>query len=177
MATQKKAIRYSPKRLTITVRKEAPSLSSYVQDFYRWTKDQVDLLKKGDYKKLDINHLIEEIESLGNSEQRALESYLVVLLMHLLKIKYQPTMHTKSWDNSVKNALFRVEKLLKKNPSLKAYLPEIFNDAYYIARLDAASETGLDDKIFPAKCPWTPKELFPSVLKGVKYRPCERTTF
>ncbi len=165
MTTGKKIVRHRPNRLSVALKSKPKEILSFDTDFFGWTQDQAILLKKGEFNKLDINHLVEEIEALGNSEQRVLESYLVILLMHLLKIKYQPAKHTKSWDNSVKNAQFRAEKLLKKNPSLKSYLPEIFKDAYYLARLDAASETGLDEKDFPNKCPWIPKEFFPFIVK------------
>lgn len=131
-----------------------PRQRAYDQDFYLWTHTQASLLKNKEFEKLDIRHLIEEIESLGNSEKRALESYLIVLLMHLLKIEYQPTKHSRSWELSIKNSRFRVIKTLKQSPSLKSKLPEIFKDAYFTARLEAAQETGLDEDTFPEECPW-----------------------
>lgn len=132
----------------------------YDKDFFKWTQSQANLLENGDLDKLDRDHLREEIESLGISLQRALESYIAGLLMHKLKIKFQPGNHTNSWDNSIKNADFQIQKLIKKNPSLKTYLPELFEDAYYTARLDASSETKLEEKTFPKKCPWTFEEIF-----------------
>ena len=73
-------------------------LVTYEKDFFRWTKEQSEMLKTGEFERLDIAHLIEEIESLGKSQRDKLESYFTILLMHLLKIKYQPTSHSKSWD-------------------------------------------------------------------------------
>lgn len=106
---------------------------------------------------MDIAHLIEEVESLGNLEKRALESYMVILFLHLLKIEYQPTMRCKSWENSVENAKFRIKKLIRENPSFKNKIPGFIPDAYFSAKLEASSETGLDTKSFPAECPWTSK--------------------
>lgn len=140
----------------------------YDKDFFKWTQKQASLLQQGEFEKLDRDHLKEEIESLGISLQRALESYLANLLMHKLNIKYQPGMHTNSWDNSIKNSIFQIEKLIRKNPSLQTYLPEIFKDAYYIARLDASSETKLEEKIFAEKCPWTMEEILPFLKKKAK---------
>jgi Domain of unknown function DUF29 len=66
----------------------------YDTDFYTWTTQTVDLLKERRFSELDFVNLIEEIEDLGRSEYRALGSRLEVVLMDLLKVKYQPEMHT-----------------------------------------------------------------------------------
>lgn len=134
-------------------------------DFFQWTRDQILYLKKQKFEKLDIVHLIEEIESLGNSEKNAIESHLIILFIHLLKIEYQPAMRCNSWNNSVENAKFRITRLVDKNPSLKRMVADFFPDAYYSARLQASSETGLNVTAFPAKCPWEPQELFAFLAK------------
>lgn len=128
--------------------------NAYEKDFYQWTRTQANFLKNEELDKLDVRHLIEEIESLGNSEKRALESHISNLFLHLLKIKHQPSMRSKSWDNSVKNATFQIKKILKANPSLGSKFKELSRDAYYVARLNASSETGLDESVFPKICPW-----------------------
>lgn len=53
--------------------------ANYDKDFYKWTKQQALLLKKKQFSSLDIDHLVEEIESLGRSDKRALKSYFIVL--------------------------------------------------------------------------------------------------
>ena len=131
----------------------------YETDYFGWVYEQANLLKNKEYGKLDMDHLIEEIESLGNSPRNKLESHLTILLMHLLKIQYQPDYHTKSWDLSIKNAKFHVRKTINKNPSLKSELEEIYNDAYYLARLDASKETSIHEKTFPKECPWKFEEI------------------
>ena len=45
-------------------------MSLYEQDFYQWTQEQADLLKAGALSQLDVENLIEEIESMGRSEKR-----------------------------------------------------------------------------------------------------------
>lgn len=158
MTTTKKTVKASPKRLSIS----APSANKeleYEKDFYKWTRNQARFLKKQEFSNLDIENLIEEIESLGRSERRTLESYLEIMLMHMLKVKYQPKKHSKSWDLSIKNSRQKFKKVLKQNPSLKPKLPEILKDSYVSARLDAALETQLDEKIFPESCPWTLDEI------------------
>ena len=159
MSTKKK-IELIPKRLSTATQSKAKNDPEYEKDFYKWVNNQANLLKKKEFTKLDIDNLIEEIESLGKSEKRMLKSYLEVLLMHMLKIRHQPGMHTTSWDLSIKEAGYKVQKTLKENPSLKAKLKEIVEEAYFSARLKAALETKLDENVFEEKCPWTFKEIF-----------------
>lgn len=131
----------------------------YEKDFCAWVSMQSRFLQNGELNKLDNDHLREELEQLGNGVESALESYLSNLLMHKLKILCQPIKHTRSWDLSIRNASFHVQKLLRKNPSLKHGIDETFSDAYYIARLNAAKETKLAESKFPKECPWTLDEI------------------
>lgn len=56
--------------------KEQATLGLYETDCYAWTLDQVEKIRRGDLARLDVAHLIEEIESSGRSEERELESRL-----------------------------------------------------------------------------------------------------
>jgi len=123
-------------------------------NFYNWLSEQTELLRSKEFDRLDMENIIEELESLGASEERALESYFIVLLMHKLKVEYQKEKHSRSWDLSIKNSTLKVNRLIRKNPGLKSKLHDIFNDAYESARLEAAIETGLDEDIFPETCLW-----------------------
>ena len=57
----------------------------YEQGFYRWTQEQVALLREEKWHELDCEHLIEEIADLGRSVRKDLRSYLEGLVLHLLK--------------------------------------------------------------------------------------------
>jgi hypothetical protein len=150
-----KKVKQSPKKM----RAQKKDVQSYKKDFYKWTKFQANFLKQGMFEKLDTENLAEEIESLGKSERNRLESFLEILLMHMLKVTYQPEKHTKSWDHSIEYSRHKVKKVLKENPSLNPELKEILKEAYFSARLEAAHETGLDKKKFPKECPWTMEEI------------------
>jgi hypothetical protein len=41
------------------------STDLYEKDFYAWCFEQADLIKQGNFQKLDIENLVEEMESLG----------------------------------------------------------------------------------------------------------------
>jgi len=127
----------------------------YEADFYGWTQRQADRLRARDMANLDVENLIEEIESMGRSEKRELTSRLELLLMHLLKWQYQPNFRSKSWQLTVKEQRRRVAEHLGENPSLKGMLTEVYEKAYGFAVLEAEHETGLDESIFPTRCPWT----------------------
>lgn len=130
--------------------KTAPSL--YDRDFVLWTEQMATALREGRLHHLDLKNLAEEIESLGRSERRALQSRLVVLLAHLLKWQYQPVMRTGSWKATITEQRRRIRVLLQDSPSLHSYLIECFAEFYQDARRQAADETGLAIAQFPTEC-------------------------
>ena len=127
---------------------------NYEQDFYGWTQEQAALLKAGRLNDLDIANLIEEVEAMGRSEKRELESRLTVLLVHLLKWKYQSNRRCRSWQLTIKTQRIDFLKVLRDNPGLKPGLEQSMVDAYQLATIKASQETGLDEAIFPSVCPW-----------------------
>jgi Domain of unknown function DUF29 len=60
----------------------------YRDDFVLWTEKIVELLKEKAFEELDLENFIEKIESMGKSEKQAIESLLIVLFIHLLKLMY-----------------------------------------------------------------------------------------
>jgi len=130
------------------------SANLHDQDFYAWTRHQANLLRTGQFSQLDVAHLIEEMEDMGGNIHRQLESRMEVLLMHLLKWKYQPNLTGKSWLLTIAERRRRIAKLLRKNPSLRAELDEALIDAYEDARYSAMLETGLALETFPEQCPF-----------------------
>ncbi|MDM9585195.1 DUF29 domain-containing protein [Nostoc sp. GT001] len=133
----------------------------YNQDFLVWTQQQAECLKKGRWAELDVEHLVEELEALGRSEQKELGSYLQVLLMHLLKCQYQPERKTKSWVKTISNCRNKIQDCLEDTPSLQRLLEdwEWIQKYYRRARRDAANETQKPIETFPFECPFTMEQL------------------
>lgn len=129
--------------------------TKYETDFYGWTQDQAELLKRGQLDALDLANLIEELKSMGKSETRQLHNRLEVLHLHLLKWRYQPNLQSTNWQQTISEQRRRLAKHLRQNPSLKNKLDEIYLDAYDDARHSAMLETGLLLETFPEACPWT----------------------
>jgi len=148
---KKKIIKATPKKLSVSAVPKKPNL--YDVDFYKWTKIQASLLKNNRLIDLDINNLREEIESLGKSDKRALLSYIINLLHHLLKKEFQPERRSKSWDATIEHSIMQILLILRDSPSLKRAVPGLIEEAYQYAREKAARETKLDIKIFPKTCP------------------------
>ena len=132
---------------------------NYEQDFYGWTQEQASLLRAGRLIDLDIDNLIEEIETMGRSEKRELESRLIVLLLHLLKWKYQETRRGRSWQLSIIEQRLKFKQTLEENPGLKPQLANILASAYSFAAIKAARETKISSNIFPVVCPWGLEEV------------------
>jgi len=128
--------------------------SLYELDFYAWANQQSELLQAGNFTQLDQENLIEEIQSMGRSVQRELESRLEVLLMHLLKWCFQTELRDNSRRLIIEEQRRKITRLINKNPSLKSIIDETLDNAYGDAIIAAARQTGINHAVFPIQCPW-----------------------
>jgi hypothetical protein len=131
----------------------------YENDYSRWLFENARLLGEGRFSEADIPNIVEELEDMGRSEYRAVESHLGVLLLHLLKWEFQPQQRSSSWRGSIHNARRAITKRLKDSPSLRGRLVEAMVGEYADARYNAANETGLLESAFPADCPYRVEEV------------------
>lgn len=132
--------------------------TDYTTDFYAWTQEQAKLLRNKKIQFLDWTNIAEEIEDMGRSEKRQLESRLEVLIMHLLKWQFQPNLRSRSWQLTIKEQRLRLEKLLTENSSLKSRLEDVIAKIYPLAVISAERETGLS--LFPETCPYELPKIF-----------------
>jgi hypothetical protein len=136
-----------------------PASPLYERDFYAWANEQATLLRAGKIGEADIEHIAEEIESMGRTEKRELISRFTVLMLHLIKWRYQPGLRGPSWRATIRLQRHDLNSHLGDNPSLKALLPEAIEQAYGRALIEAETETGLLKSVFPAACPWSFEEM------------------
>ncbi|MBF0225942.1 MAG: DUF29 domain-containing protein [Desulfobacterales bacterium] len=132
----------------------------YEQDFYAWTIENANLIRQRKFSEIDLEHVVEELKDMGISTKRELINRIGVLLAHLLKWEYQPSMRSSSWQGTIKEQRRRVLKLLKDNPSLKSQIDNFIPDAFESAIISASVETGIPEFDFPQICPFSKEQIF-----------------
>jgi hypothetical protein len=135
------------------------NISFYENDFYAWTQNTAELLRQGRLQEIDIEHIAEELESMGKRDKREIISRLSILLMHLLKWQFQPGFRGASWQNTIIEQRQQVQLILEDSPSLKHQVEEKITKAYQSALRKAVNETGLPLSHFPQICPYTLEQM------------------
>ena len=133
---------------------DAVTEPSYERDVVAWANEQARRLRAGEFHRLDIEHIADEIEDVGRSEKRELASRISVLMAHLLKWQYQPERRGASWTGTIRVQRRQIRRKLDEVPSLKTLLrdPEWQQSVWDDALASAYRETGLED--LPDSCPW-----------------------
>jgi len=141
------------------------SAALYETDFYAWTPEQNEklrrLLDQRVNTDLDLENLAEEIESMGRSDRSQLETRLANLIEHLLKMAFSLAWEPRhQWRLLVTGQQFSINKLLRKNPSLRRELPEAFDDVYSraVAGFDDEKLIELTMDPLPDLCPFDPHD-------------------
>ena len=107
--------------------------SLYQTDYYLWLKTTAHSLRHWDFSAIEWENLIEELESMGKSEKRALRSLLTRLLEHLLKLAYWESEKGRSgnhWASEIVNFRDQIQGYLEDSPSLRPQLPILYEKAY-----------------------------------------------
>ena len=141
----------------------------YDMDLSRWTEAQVRALRERKWGRLDVENLIEELNSLARRDRRALKSRLENLFAHLLKWQHQPFARSRSWLGTIHENCARLDDLLTESPSLRKQLDPHGDEVatvYRRARTQASNDTGLAAEEFPDAFPW-PAELT-DVARGTR---------
>jgi Domain of unknown function DUF29 len=73
------------------------------KDFYAWSQQQAELLREGRFSDLDLPHLIEEVEDLGESLYRSVRSRVRTIIEHLLKLEHSPAAEPRNgWREGIR---------------------------------------------------------------------------
>jgi hypothetical protein len=142
---------------------KAAASELYDRDYYAWVQDQVDALRQHRVEDVDWENVAEEIEDLGKSQRRSIESQMVRMLEHLLKLQHASDPirrnNARGWQLSVKDARLVMRKLLDENPSLHPELAGMLPYAYQRGRLAALRKAKLPDQAIPESCPWAVEQV------------------
>lgn len=131
----------------------------YDRDFFEWTARNAQLLRKGRFAEVDVEHLAEEIEDVGKRDQREVRNRLKVLLAHLLKWTAQPSFRyaasgASSWLDTIVEQRGQLESIFEQSPSLERLARESLDAVFCKAVKEAVHETRLARSKFPMTCPF-----------------------
>jgi len=135
--------------------------SLYEQDFYAWTQQQAELLRRlpAIGNEIDLEHIAEEIEDLGRSDLRAGRSLCQHIIEHFLKLEYsgldEPADH---WRDEIVEWRLQLEQILTRSIEAKLDLPSLYKTALRLVRRLERDVPGLMSRI-PAECPYTLEQI------------------
>jgi hypothetical protein len=125
----------------------------YDLDYVLWLDETIKQLRARQFAFLDLENLIEEIESMGKSERRAVESLLINILVHLLKLAYWESERDRNanhWIMEIANFRVQIKRILADSPSLKPYLNNVFEGCYEDARKIVTRKEIIDLSLIPS---------------------------
>jgi hypothetical protein len=142
--------------------KPAPT-ELYKEDFYVWTQRQAELLRARRFEDLDLEHLIEEVEELGDTKLSAVLHNARVVMEHLLKLQHSPATDPRNgWRATVLEHRSRLE--VELTPRLAQIMAAELPRMYRLARRSASVSMRDQDEhaavgALPETCPYTPDEI------------------
>ena len=127
----------------------------YEEDFVAWLEDQARRARSGETDGLDLENIAEELEGVARSDRREIRNRLVVLLVHLLKHKFQPRRRSSGWRATIAEQRQRISAVIEDSPSLRSFPGDILDRCYADARSRAILGTGLPETSIPEPCPFS----------------------
>jgi Domain of unknown function DUF29 len=130
----------------------------YEIDDYLWLQETVKLLKNRDFNLLDLDNLIEELESLGSEKKHQVTSLLEQIIRHLLLLEYwdsESERNSNHWTAEIVG--FRTQLNYRMTTNFHNYLTEELDKIYHNAAKYVSKKSGLN--IFPQQCPYTLEQL------------------
>lgn len=129
-------------------------------DEHLWLEETIKLLKSNHLEELDIENLIEELESLGRRDKAKVASLLEQVIRHLLLLQYwheELEFNSGHWKAEVRSFRNQLKRHLTTNlyQYLESELPSIYTDAleYVVDKTEG--------KLFnlPQSCSYTLEQL------------------
>lgn len=139
--------------------------TTYEDDVVAWSIEQAALLRSGKFSSLDIEHIADEIEGVGKSEQREFSSRMSILLAHVWMWQVKPSARGSSREVMIRTQRDSVERKIRKTPSLEGCLadPDWWADAWGDAVALATKESDLNLATIPGNCPWDYAQLMEKI--------------
>ncbi|MGB7442662.1 MAG: DUF29 domain-containing protein [Coleofasciculaceae cyanobacterium] len=134
----------------------------YNQDYQLWLETTLQQLRSGEFTHVDWENLLDELESMGKSNRRAVKSLLTRLWEHLLKLGYwesEREYNRNKWKAETTTFRQQIRDELLDSPSLKPYLSEIFAATYLDAKKVMARLMDKPINFFPEEPPASLEEV------------------
>ena len=128
----------------------------YEVDDYLWLQKTIDILSARDLNKLDIDNLIEALESLGKIDFSKVRSLLRQIMIHLLLLEYWKQEYDRNhrhWQMEV--IAFRDDLNHSLTKTLFNKLNDDLENIYQVAVQLVTKKTGFSADIFPVSCPYS----------------------
>jgi hypothetical protein len=136
----------------------------YERDFFTWTREQAAALRRLAEARpnldeaLDLPHLIEEVEDLGNEQVHAVASNLRQMMRHLMFIACQPgDQAVPHWRGEV--IAFQANAADRFLPSMRQHLGPRLEKEWRAARRSVEAKLGEMPPGLPEHCPYRLEEL------------------
>ena len=147
----------------MATRVKARASELYETDWYAWAKGQAELLREGRFDELDLEHLTEEVDDLGESLHRSVRSRIRTIIEHLLKLEHSPAQDPRAgWGDTIDTQ--RSELLDELTPTLHRHLEQDLAALYAQARKRAdrslrryGEHVAADD--LPTDCPYSFEQI------------------
>jgi hypothetical protein len=136
---------------------DAPSL--YETDILEWSEQQAAVLRalvaRADRPNgLDFENVVDEIESVGRSQLRAVESHLRLILEHLVKLASAPDSPAAGdWTAEILNWRAELEATISPSMHQRVDLDRCWRKALEVAEARLASNDHSLQPGLPAACP------------------------
>lgn len=131
----------------------------YEIDDYQWLEETIKLLKNQQFKEIDWENLIEELEDLGKEKKNAVVSLLEQVIRHLLLLEYwrsEREYNQVHWQEEIYN--FRIQLKRRLTTNLRNYLESELNSIYQDALGFVQIKTQKTVN-FPPECPYSLDQL------------------
>lgn len=133
--------------------------SLYETDDHQWLEETIKILKEARLNDLDVENLIEELESLSKRDKNRVSSFLEQIIRHLLLLQYWTTEQSRNqnhWRAEIQSFRTQLSKYLTQN--LQNYLNNELNNIYQDALEYVQQKTGFSVN-FPEECPYSLEQL------------------
>ena len=103
----------------------------YREDAWSWAQEQAGALRRRDVAAIDWENVIEEIETLGRSEEHAWTSLCTNVVSHLLKIEHSGRDEgVNHWAREIRGYRQGMYRRVRSNPGMKGRLEAMLEEAW-----------------------------------------------